>query len=125
VSISLVSRRIREKILAGDEPRWVTEHIRSAYIRQAILSCPPWVDLAELREIERRAQRISRLTGIKHVADHIVPLTHPRVCGLSVPWNFQVVPHAVNAAKSNHWCPEQTSIFDCLHAESSPQWTLF
>ena len=38
---------------------------------------------------------------------HIVPLNHPRVCGLTVPWNFKLIPRAVNAAEGNYFCPEQ------------------
>ena len=34
-----------------------------------------------------------------------------RVCGLTVPWNIQVVPWDLNGAKGNNWCPEQDDLF--------------
>jgi hypothetical protein len=38
---------------------------------------------------------------------HIVPLNHPYVCGLHVPWNMRVVPWRVNASKGNAFNPDQ------------------
>ena len=45
-------------------------------------------------------------TGIPHVVDHVVPLTHAEVCGLHAPWNMQVITFAANAAKGNKWQSE-------------------
>lgn len=47
------------------------------------------------------ARRLTRETGIEHVLDHIVPLVHPKVCGLTVPWNLQVMTRHRNGQKSN------------------------
>jgi hypothetical protein len=43
---------------------------------------------------------------------YIVPLTHPRVCGLTVPWNLEIKPARVNMSESNHvHLDEQLSLF--------------
>ena len=76
--------------------------------------------MREIRRLDARAKELSRRTGIPHVVDHEIPLTHKYVCGLNVHHNMQVIPKAVNAAKSNAWCdglqdmfsePEQFSLW--------------
>ncbi len=37
--------------------------------------------------------------------DHIVPVVHPLVCGLHVPWNFQYLTRGGNRHKGNRWEP--------------------
>lgn len=104
-------RAIRERLLkhgvASLPKGW-----QRAWIVQRILATPPWADMAEIREVYREAAAKTRLTGEQHVVDHIVPLNHPRVCGLHVAWNLEAVPYARNARKSNYWCPEQSDLFE-------------
>ena len=38
-----------------------------------------------------------------HELDHIIPLNHPKVCGLHVPWNFQWLTKSENNRKSNQF----------------------
>lgn len=55
---------------------------------------------AQVRAIYEQAT-----AGIDEV-DHIVPLSHPLVCGLNVPWNLRVTPKWYNQSKSNNYWPD-------------------
>jgi|SRR6516164_6972845 len=88
-------------------PSW-----RKAWLIQRIVATPEWVDMAEIRKVYIEAQRLTEETGIPHQVDHEVPLMHPAVCGLHVPWNLRAIPKAVNAAKSNTWNPDQLALFE-------------
>lgn len=94
---------LRARTLAGNEPAWLLVHPRASYVRAAVLATPPWCSAAMLRSVSAR-----RRPG--EVLDHIVPLVHPSVCGLNVPWNLQPLPRLANAAKSNGWHPDQVEI---------------
>lgn len=54
----------------------------------------------EIKLIYEECRALSRGKGLFHV-DHIVPLQHPRVCGLHVPWNLQILTASDNCSKSN------------------------
>jgi len=101
--------RLRARLMAGDVPGWLQRHCRRRYITSVILSTPPWVDQKELRKIREEAKRRSLETGFPHVTDHIIPMNHTLVCGLTVPWNLQIITLAQNTAKSNRWDPDQLS----------------
>jgi 5-methylcytosine-specific restriction endonuclease McrA len=77
-----------------------------AYIRAAVLSCPEWQDRAELYALKAEAARITLETGVAHVLDHIVPLNHSLVCGLTVPWNLQIITKFENDQKGNKYWPD-------------------
>lgn len=78
---------------------------------QRVLATPAWSSMGRILGVYRLSRKMSIDTGVPHNVDHIVPLTHPRVCGLHVWWNLRVIPAAVDRAKSNHWCPEQGDMF--------------
>ena len=61
----------------------------------------PWVRNEDLIPWYEMAKALTRKTGIKHVVDHIIPLTHKDVSGLHVPWNLQVIPEIDNLRKHN------------------------
>lgn len=84
---------------------------RTQCIAAVVLSAPPWVDRWELYALKHTAAALTIVTGQLHVLDHIVPLNHPLVCGLTVPWNLRIVPWRVNATKSNNWNPDQLELF--------------
>jgi hypothetical protein len=102
---------LKRSILAGQPPAWVTTDYRAPYIIAVALSVPPWVSKGDLAMLGAWAKVMTLATGTRHVVDHIVPIRHPLVCGLTVPWNLQVVPWRVNAAKGNRWEPRQLELF--------------
>lgn len=102
--------RLRRRILAGDPPAWLERHPRSSYIVAAVVQSPDWVDRDALKELRDEARRLTEATGVRHVLDHIVPLNHPYVSGLHVPWNLRPVPWGPNAAKGNKFAPDQMEL---------------
>lgn len=102
----------RNALLRGEQPKWIKNSKRARYIAQVVISAPPWVQRKDLIALNREAARLTKETGTLHVLDHRVPLQHPRVCGLTVPWNLEIVTWRVNSAKSNNWCPEQQELFE-------------
>ena len=102
----------REKLLRGEMPAWIANSKRSRYIAAVVLSAPPWVKRSELQALKAEAARISVETGVLHVLAHKVPLNHPLVCGLTVPWNLEIKPWRVNASESNWFTPDQLELFD-------------
>jgi hypothetical protein len=108
--------KLRARILAGDEPAWLQRHIRRGYIIRCCLSFVPWADRKKLRAMARSAHR----RGL--VLDHVIPVTHPDVCGLTVPENMQMITSKANAAKSNKWNPDQLPLIG--EVEQRPQMRL-
>jgi hypothetical protein len=102
--------KLRRRILSGREPCWLAGHPRRSYIVAAVVQSPEWVDRGELQAFYAEARRLTETTGVRHVVDHDVPLNHPFVCGLHVPWNLRVVPWRVNATKGNRFNPDQMEI---------------
>lgn len=102
----------KARAMAGDVPAWITNNGRANYILMCVLSCPLWVDRTGLNLMRAWARALTVMTGELHVLDHIVPLNHPHVCGLTVPWNLRVVHWRVNGSKGNRWCPDQLELFE-------------
>lgn len=83
------------------ENPWVyTESVRR---RQAaeIQAMPKWADRDAIKTIYRRCAEITKVTGIDHEVDHIVPLRGKNVCGLHIHQNLQILTREENARKSN------------------------
>lgn len=62
---------------------------------------PAWADLAAIEAIYQEAMRLEVETGEPHEVDHIIPLSHPLVCGLHVHWNLRAITKTENRRKSN------------------------
>lgn len=105
------SDSLRKQILSGKPlPKWLERHSRKSYIITANLSSVPWRCKWKIKLLYWYARVKSAETGIEHVVDHVIPLTHPNVCGLSVHQNMKVVPKAHNARKGNKWQPDQIEL---------------
>jgi 5-methylcytosine-specific restriction endonuclease McrA len=70
------------------------------------LITPKWADQGEIDRIYARCRYVTRRTGIKHHVDHIIPMTHPLVCGLHVPENLQIITASENSKKGNNFKPK-------------------
>lgn len=66
-------------------------------------STPDWCNdyKDEWERIYNNRLQIEKDTGIKHHIDHIIPVINDKVCGLSVPWNYQIITEEENIRKSN------------------------
>ncbi len=115
--VRFCKREARRRILAGDVPFWISNNPRASYIASVCVSAPEWVDRIELEMLRAWAKARTVFTGELHVLDHIVPVNHDLVCGLTVPWNLQVIHWRVNGSKGNYWCPDQGELFPLLDSD--------
>jgi 5-methylcytosine-specific restriction endonuclease McrA len=76
---------------------------------------PKWLskdDIKQIASIYREASKLSKITGIPHHVDHIIPLVGNLVSGLHVPSNLQILRYDENCRKSNKFVPGETSQID-------------
>jgi hypothetical protein len=104
-------RALRVRLLTHGRESLPPSFAASNWIVQRILATPVWADFDEIRKVYAQAERLSIATGVLHNVDHVIPLNHPRVCGLHVAANLRAIPAKPNMSKSNHWCPEQLELF--------------
>lgn len=98
---SYVRPAMKRRLIAGIIPEWLQRHKRRDYIVSAVLSCPYWVDRKELNKLMNEARRLTLATGVPHEVNHIIPIRHPLVSGLTVPWNLEVITQHRNGRLGN------------------------
>lgn len=80
-------------------------HVKNAIIAKRNAAkkhaTPAWADLDAIREFYKEAARLTKVTGIRHEVDHIIPLQGETVCGLHVENNLQILTRSQNARKKN------------------------
>ena len=78
--------------------------IKAKYRAAKGSATPSWLTDNQFIEIEQFYQKATsqtKVTGVIHHVDHIVPLQGKNVSGLHVPWNLQVLSAHENHKKSN------------------------
>jgi len=73
---------------------------------------PKWLteeQVQRIADIYKQAAELTRITGVKHVVDHIIPLQGKTVCGFHHPDNLRVITEAENMSKSNKLLEELLS----------------
>lgn len=91
----------------SDPDKQARERARmSANTHSRRLRIPKWLtadDWWMIAEAYGLAELRTRLTGVRWVVDHDMPLLGKRISGLHVPQNLRVITHRENAAKANKY----------------------
>ena len=95
--------QLKQLVLQGKTPGNWGDSPHQVYRVCVALSLPPWVRPEDLQPFVNLQRYFTRVTGVQYSIDHIVPVQHPRVCGLTVPENLQVIPEKENQVKGNYW----------------------
>jgi len=69
--------------------------------KQVKVATPAWYNSFSVRVKYKERDTMSKVTGIVHHVDHIIPLQGENVCGLHVHNNLRVIPARDNLRKSN------------------------
>ena len=90
-----------------DDPNINPHYRRSVmYYRKLYRAWPDYLAYHPGYKIIYKEAAQRREQGEDVNVDHIVPISHPHVSGLHVPWNLEVITALANGQKSNHWWPD-------------------
>ena len=95
------------RIIDPDTPKLDKKTRRALGKKRLRNATPSWVREVfseEMKYIVSLREDARLLTGEDYHIDHIVPIKHPEVCGLNVPWNLQIISSVDNLRKSNNFC---------------------
>jgi hypothetical protein len=95
----------RYRIWCAQHPGAVAE-FRARQRAQRLRATPAWADRYAIYRMYKECARLTKVTGIRHHVDHIIPLRGKLVCGLHVAHNMRVIPAKENLSKSNKFIPE-------------------
>lgn len=71
------------------------------------MATPPWVSYKDLQPAYTERDILTKLTGVRHAVDHILPVNNKDICGLNVLWNLRPIPSRENSSKHNKFNSEQ------------------
>jgi hypothetical protein len=74
-------------------------------LRQATIKCKQ--DILRVKSMYIQAQQLTIDTGIEYTIDHIIPLSHPDVCGLHTYANLQIISAKENKEKAQSFDPKE------------------
>lgn len=83
------NRSISDMLLDHNEIWFEFDARKRKALKQAT---PPWVKSEAIREIYHKCNELNNIypnTGF--VVHHIIPIRHPKVCGLHIPENLKIV----------------------------------
>lgn len=85
----------------------VNKHYKRSirYYNKLYAAVVDWVDVEKVAAIYKECER-RRKAGESVNVDHVVPVSHPHVCGLHNEFNLEIITEKANATKSNHWWPD-------------------
>tara|TARA_R110000868_G_scaffold5782_1_gene33931 strand:- start:12175 stop:12609 length:435 start_codon:yes stop_codon:yes gene_type:complete len=107
-AVARQTKRLARKASAPDPLGFIEYTIDRKHAE--IMATPRWVDFDALKCIILDAAALSLKTGVKHSVDHRIPLRHPLVCGLNVPWNLQILTVGDNSRKGNNFDTETADV---------------